>query len=272
MSTQRLILDTNVCDKLRDPSFAHIRKRINRDFRIVVSPNTFAELLHSIKGAQTEDHFEIRKERIRIMTGNRRPCFLDFPGQFALRCALKMEEAPVKAPLVALGPKDFSLWHRVVMNAKSRAALLNADVVLPLRRWERFGFDVDLVDTYQTAGKRFHRIAMERIRDGKSRLGSSLEWAAMIAHDMGQDLSTEEALKFASALDAAYKYEQQLCEAVRNVKHKYNFANHDGDWIDMQQLFYLADAKIWFLTEDQNIFQRCQESSQSKRILLFSEM
>jgi hypothetical protein len=269
MSNRRLILDTNVCDKLRDPSRIRIRKRINRDFRIVVSPNTFAELLHSIKGVQTDEHFEIRKERIRIMTGNQRPIFLPFPGQFALKFALKMEEAPVKLPLVALGPKDFRLWHRVVMNARSRADLQNADVVLPLHR-ERFGFDVDLVDAYQAAGKRLHRLAIERVRDGKSKLGSAAEWAAMIAHDMGRELSIEQAQAFAGALDAAYEYEKQLCEIVKNGK--FNFDNHDGDWIDMQQLFYLADPTVCFLTEDKDIRQRCGSSVQSKRILLLKEI
>lgn len=269
MSNQRLILDTNICDRLRDPAWVHIRKRINRDFRIVVSPNTFAELLHSIKGAQTDEHFEIRKERIRVMTGNRRPVFLDFPAQFVLRSALGMDEGPVNPPLGALGPKDFSLWHRVVMKAKSRADLQNADVVLPLHR-ERLGFDVDLVDKYQKAGKNFHRLSLERIRDGKSTLGSPVGWAAMIAHQMNRRLTLEKAVQFASALDGAYEYEKALCGAVRGSN--YNFEKHDGDWIDMQQLFYLADPNVWFLTEDENIRQRCRMSDKSKRILLLKEI
>ena len=92
----------------------------------------------------------------------------------------------------------------------------------------------------------------------------------MIAHDMGRELSIGQAQKLASALDAAYEYEKHLCEIAKNGM--FNFDNHGGDWIDLQQLFYLADPNVYFLTEDKDIRQRCGSSLQSNRILLLKEI
>jgi hypothetical protein len=90
----KLFLDTNVCDSLRDPSFGESRRRIKNKHRIVVSPNTMIELLDAVAAAKTDEHFEIRRDRMRIMTGDGKPTFLPFPGQFALRKALNINEKP----------------------------------------------------------------------------------------------------------------------------------------------------------------------------------
>jgi hypothetical protein len=73
-----------------------------------------------------------------------------------------------------------------------------------------------------------------------------------------------------TTLDAAYHYDQFLWELAE--KHKYDFASHDSDWIDEQQLFYLADPAILFITSDTKIRLRTSKSKQADRVLSFEEL
>jgi hypothetical protein len=58
MSKPAILLDTNVCDKVRNTNFGfdvgRIMERIRQNFRVVVSPQTLIEILKSIKDARLE--------------------------------------------------------------------------------------------------------------------------------------------------------------------------------------------------------------------------
>src|SRR5579872_2341872 len=128
MRRRRIMLDTNVCGKLLGPAYRleleAIKKRINGDFDVVASPQTFLELLDTIKGG-TGSFFETDKERLRLMTGTGQLSMLAFPATLALRKVLGLKTADV------FGPTDFARWLRVVLHAKSRAELLQGDVRIP---------------------------------------------------------------------------------------------------------------------------------------------
>src|SRR5258708_39661213 len=110
-SFPKLILDTNVCGKLLTPAYGsdveQIRTRINRNFRVVVSPQTFIELLDAMKDGD-ETYFDDHKQRLRLMVGTRTPEFLPFPGTFALGKVLGLESVAPRS----LGPTQFRQWLR----------------------------------------------------------------------------------------------------------------------------------------------------------------
>lgn len=110
MPSPELILDTNVCGKLLTPPYsteiAQIKKRINQEFRVAVSPETLLELLDAMKGGDGS-HFEADKQRIRLMMGTREPKFLLFPGAFVLKKVLGLKSAVTR-----FGPGDFNRMRK----------------------------------------------------------------------------------------------------------------------------------------------------------------
>lgn len=94
MVRPKLILDTNVCGKLLTPAYSvdlgRIKARINRIYRVVISPETFIELLEAIRGGDGS-HFEADRDRLRLMSGGGTPIFLRFPGAFAVWKILSLE-------------------------------------------------------------------------------------------------------------------------------------------------------------------------------------
>jgi hypothetical protein len=114
----KLILDTNVCGKLVTPAYradlTDIKRRLNRNFRIVVSPQTFLELLNAIKGGDGT-HFAADQDRLRLLVGTGTMGFLPFSVAFALRKVLHLESRKPEF----CGPSHFRSWFRVVIHASA---------------------------------------------------------------------------------------------------------------------------------------------------------
>jgi hypothetical protein len=92
-SKPKLMLDTNVCGKLvalYRTELPKIRKRMNEEFHVVASPQTFTELLNGMIDGSPE-FFELDKEKFRIMLGTKSIKFLPFPVTFALKTALGID-------------------------------------------------------------------------------------------------------------------------------------------------------------------------------------
>lgn len=90
MRKPKLILDTSVCGKIaKSRNKNSIRSRLHRDFRLVVSPNTLAELSDAIKGGDGS-YFDTDRDRLRVAAGNGKPLFVEWPVTFALKKILKL--------------------------------------------------------------------------------------------------------------------------------------------------------------------------------------
>jgi hypothetical protein len=268
MRTSKLVLDTNVCGKLLTSAYRadieKIQDRINRNFRVVVSSQTFLELLDGIKGGDGR-HFEADKAKLRLMAGNGKPNFLRFPGVFALSKAIGIV-ARENPSVSHLGPTHFANWLRVVLRAKTRQALVSDGVRLPDdRKRGLWTFDPTTITRQQQEGKSQHLKLMEKVRDHISILPPPDVWAAGIARTLGQKIDQQEATILADRLDAAYHYDRALCTTV--TSGSYNFQKHDGDWMDWQQLFYLSDPDIVLLTDDGHLRGRVGNSKQKNRVL-----
>lgn len=270
-SLPKLILDTNVCGKLLTPSYSGdlegIKRRLSRNFRVVISFVTFIELLDAIKGGDGT-HIEFDKQRLRLMVGGGRATFLRLPGAFALSKVLGIK--PADLPSVSkLGPADFEKWFRLVLAAEDRDEL-RGSVQHPLeQRRVASAFDPTNITHELQAAKAAHRKLLEDVRDGKRPTPSADVFAAGIALALGLRIQPSQATLLANRLDAAYQYRKAICAVVANGS--YNFEKHDGDWNDYQQLFYLCDPQMHLLTDDGGILKRVGRSAQKDRILLLRD-
>ncbi len=264
MLKPKLILDTNVGQTLLRPNYRpdleKILSRIGSRFRVVVSPETYLEVLNCVCGGD-EAHFEEHRNRLRLIVGRGNPEFLPFPVAFAVLKVCRLNSATSQ-----LGPAEFRHWLRVVLHAKDRIHLFAGDVRLPNgRRRLRYGFDPKIHLRQHEAGIAQHREFMEHVRDGKATLQPADIWAAAIASTLGHKLDQQQATALAAGLDAAYQYHRELCAVVLNGA--YNFDKHPGDWIDWQQLFYLCDPNMLVLTGDGALQGRVAKSPQRGRLL-----
>lgn len=260
----QLIFDTNIGQTLLRPDYRPhldaILNRINSGFRVMVSPQTYLEVLNCICGGD-EAHFEKNREHLRFLIGRGKPEFLPFPIAFAVKKLIGLDW-----PASELGPGDFSNWLPILLHAKNQKALFVGDVRLPNGpRRQRFGFNPEIHLRQHQTGIREHREFMEAIRDGTGRLQPADTWAAATARTIGHKLDPEQAATLAAGLDAAYHYLVELCRDVGSGA--YNFEKHRGDWIDWQQLFYLCDPDIYVLTGDGGLQRRVAQSSQKRQVL-----
>jgi hypothetical protein len=263
----KMIFDTNVCGKLSLspylPYLAEIQSRLARRFTLWASPNTFMELLDSIKGG-TGAQFEIDKERLRVMAGQGQLRFLEMPITFALKTVLG-----VKAPLVNLAPADLKDAFKIVIRAKTRDDLFTGQVRKTGSSGRRYGIDPDLVSGPQAIGEAQHVASLQQLKEGKALFPPPERWAADMAKDVGCVLTTKQSQKLAASLEAAHTYESQLYSLM---KAGYNAQKNANDWIDSQQLFYLCDSDLYLVTDDKKLRDRCTASDQSKRIILLKEL
>jgi hypothetical protein len=262
----KLVLDTNVCGKLLTPAYqlhlGPVKALLKQKFRLVVSAETFIELLDAIKGGDGS-HFESDRDRLRLMAGDGRPSFVQFPGAFVLGKILGMRPA---AAISRFGPSSFAKWFRLVLLARDRDELFRGVRVPGQRKRRLWTFDPNVISEQQASGKAAHRAFLEKVRSGTITIPGRDSWAFGIAHMLGCSINQQQAVHLGAALDAAYEYEKALGTIV--ARGRYNFDKHDGDWVDSQQLFYLCDREVFLLTDDAGLQQRVANSSQGDRVLL----
>ncbi len=93
-------------------------------------------------------------------------------------------------------------------------------------------------------------------------------WFQGIANGAGADPNSKPATDIQSILSALYEYEQsKLATALKNPKYNPMSLTNQNDIIDAEQLIYLADESLYFLTCDQGFQKRIKKSPQATRII-----
>jgi hypothetical protein len=163
-------------------------------------------------------------------------------------------------------------WALAVLKAVIRApskAQLKAGIPLSgSKKWKRT-FDLDHFDQHEDRPQQEHAELLQGIRDGTIIMSEPKQWAAWILHQYDKPPYTAECETLALALDAAYQFSLALSKMAND--QGYNFKRHSSDWGDLGQLFYLCDPSMHLLTADADFRNRTKGSSQSDRILLYSE-
>jgi hypothetical protein len=92
-------------------------------------------------------------------------------------------------------------------------------------------------------------------------------WLSVLARGLGIDPSRHGAAHVAEALSAYHEFERErLLVAAQDPM--YNFEKSANDILDAQQLVYLADSRLSFLTGDSGYLKRIKISQQRTHIHL----
>jgi hypothetical protein len=156
-------------------------------------------------------------------------------------------------------------WLRVAFLAKARHALTDG-LLLPGHSGAVFnGLDIAMIDSQLQAGKDDHASRLRHARESKTPDLTPQGWGAELLRFLKEDPTDERCLKLGSAAGAAYALDRELWRLARTST--YDFSQHDSDWIDRQQLMYLADPRIVMVTNEQSLLRRISGSGQEERVI-----
>jgi hypothetical protein len=157
-----------------------------------------------------------------------------------------------------------------LLNAASKQQVCDGEVDLAeLSRTLTFGFNFDTVLRSQLAGQAAHVRAYENMRLSKKRRTSDDSLNAFLAN-FGVQLTHDNRLDLRAALDAFLTFSSALCDLALNSN--YSFEKHKNDWVDGQQLYYLADPELYIVTLDGPLKEKIKTSSQAERVVSPSEL
>jgi len=264
----RVIMDSSVCisavrGKITSREWEDLCTHLMRKCAYFVSPLTFIELIVGV-GRGDDGHYHNNLEAISALLkpGDQ---FLKFPGHFVLDrvFGISREKRDFE-------PRDFTQWASILLNAASKKQVCEGEVDLAeLSRTLTFGFDFATVMRSQLGGQTAHVRAYERMRVSRRRRTSD-DWVNSFFGNFGVELTDDNRTKLRNAIDATLTFSSSLCDLALNSN--YSFEKHKNDWVDGQQLYYLADPELYVVTLDGPLKERIKSSSQAERVVSPSEL
>jgi len=234
--------------------------------RYCVSLNTLTELVVGLARGD-DSHFTENANRVRFLCSAPKAVFLPLVGEFVRTRVF--HESPRRPDY---SHDQIKLWPRIIMKARDKRELTAGLVSLPEpgRSGIDYGFNLDMLVRQVQSGKDAHARALNDLRTGTLRRPTQQQWAAGVLHNLQIRFTNSNVASLCSALDAVYQYDSSLYDLAQS--NSYDFSKHDSDWLDSQQLYYLADPSVFLVTFDSKIKVRTTKSSQFSRILGFEEL
>ena len=132
------------------------------------------------------------------------------------------------------------------------------------------GIDLSRLKDYVRNGKDLWVQELELAKKGRKGMPPRDLYAEFILHfHLNGETNAENIRKVSAALDAGYCHLAQVHH--EGTKSNYRFDKHPQDWIDNQQLMYLADPDYTFVTLDRRLIAKVSKSAQSGRVREFNE-
>lgn len=233
---------------------------VHRHFNLRISPLTLYELLNGFATAD-ETRFREMQGPVKLLASTKKRRFLRLPGQFLLVDILG--EKPTRFDFE---PAQIELIAEAVHWAESKAALEQGLVRIPGRNFEGKSFGLRLAEIEEGifTGKKAHIETLERLRLGELHRSTPNTFAAGILTRLGRDAQPTCCARLAAAVEAAYGFSESLWGFAEGKR--YNLEKHASDWIDAQQLYYLADDQSYFVTNDPDFRVRTRGTKQRGRI------
>jgi hypothetical protein len=185
---------------------------------------------------------------------------LELPGQFLLKTVLGIRQARPD-----FEPPKLLKWLRVAILARERRELTEG-LVLPGHTgivWN--GLDISMIDAQLQEGKEDHAKRLQTARDTRAPDLTPQEWAAGMLRFVKEEPTEDRCNRLADAAKAAYTLDCALWNLARTSS--YDFAQHDSDWIDRQQLDYLSDPRMVMITNERRLPARIVGSGQEDRVV-----
>lgn len=227
-----------------------------------VSFTTFLELLTALAGGD-EANFVANRKRLLVLTDVPGCGFLPMPADFLRETLLGLP--PIRAEFAPSALQ--SEWMPIIKAATSKYELSQTGVPTGSRYR---GIDLALVKNQAKHGKDLWVQELELAKDGRRGMPTRDLYAEFILHfHLRGETNSENVGRVAAALDAAYCHLAQVHH--ESTKSNYRFDNHPQDWIDNQQLMYLADSDYTFVTLDGRLISKLGKSTQKARVQEFNK-
>ena len=241
-----------------------VSRYVSARCRYCVSLNTLAELVVGLARGD-EAHFSENVNRIKFLCSGANTLFLPLVGEFIRERAFHAK--PLRPDY---SPARIKLWPRIIIKARDRSELTSGLVSLhePGRSGVDYGFNLDMLVRQVQDGKNAHVQVLSRLRDGTLLRPTQKQWALGVLCNLRIPITDANVARLSSALDAAYQYDSVLYDLALN--NTYDFTKHDSDWLDTQQLYYLADPNVLLVTLDTKLKARTNKSSQNGQVCWLS--
>jgi hypothetical protein len=236
-----------------------------------ISPLTAGELICGLEQSG-EEHFEKHREQLRaLIAPNREAEVFDFIPYF-IGSQLGIDvERPANLE------DDFLGSIGLILDAPSKASLLSG-YRHPSHPGQTVRVRIDRLarEHSQTLQAYFgfmehRRKALAEKWRGPGAFRVEPEgWASFILNSYSIAGSAFDSASIATRLSAAYEFEMSLNILIRD--RGFSVEKNRGDLVDGQQLFYLFDPIVVFITNDNRIKRRTAASAQSTRIITFRDL
>lgn len=245
-----------------------VLKGIPGRYKYCVSFMTFLEIMNAL-ACGDENHFKNNRKRLLVLTDVAECRFLAMPGQFI---RTKLLGLPDERP--EFSPEQLQrVWMPVIKRAGSKQELSSGNVVmasLPNEVNLTYGIDLRMVSEQMKYGKNLWGGELGLAKDGDKQMPSAELHAAFILHfDVHASQNEENIALVSRGLDAAYCHLSQIHH--ESTKGGYKVGNKLQDWIDNQQLMYLADPELTFVTADRPLIAKVRKSVDQCRVKGFTE-
>jgi hypothetical protein len=264
---QKAFFDTQIITMVSDGRiklsvWTELLRGMKSEFQYCVSFTTLIELLTALAGCD-EPHFEANRKRLLVLTDVPSCEFLPMPGEFVRDRLLGLPQIRSEFSPSVLQNE----WMPIIKAATNKYELTQTGVLMDgcCR-----GIDLTLVKNQSEEGKAVWVRELELAKNGGKRMPPRNTYAEFILHfDLKADATTENIRKVSEGLDAGYCHLSHVHH--ESTKGNYRFDKHPQDWIDNEQLMYLADPDFTFVTLDRRLIAKLAKSSQKARVREFND-
>lgn len=264
---QKAFFDTQIITMVSDgriePSvWERVLSGMKSKFGYSLSFTTFIELLAALAGGD-EANFVANRKRLLVLTGVPDCEFLPMPADFLRERLFRLP--PLRTEFVPSALQNE--WMPIIKAAKSKHELSQAGVPVGSVYG---GINLALVRMQAKNGEELWVKELGLAKHGTKGMPSLNLYAEFILNfNLRAETTSENIRSVAAALDAAYCYLAQVHH--ESTKSTYRFDNHPQDWMDNQQLMYLADLDYTFVTLDGPLISKLRKSTQRRQVQEFNK-
>lgn len=261
----KIFFDTSVCidvarGKISSKEWEWMLHALLARYRYHISPLTGYELIAGLATGKSE-FFHRNQEPLRVLYPVGRKQVLPVLKVFVPFHLFGETRKP------APSTPNLDLWIRIVLKARNRGEVESGRMSVGARK---LGLDLadvnrqirDIEDAY---AKYFRKFAETQVPELTREL-----WADFVLRGYSDEFRHRNRNLVSPNTDAAYRFSTSLWQLAKDPR--YNIEKYKSDLVDAQQLYYLCDENLTFLTSDTRLKNKIVGSSQADRVLTFQDV